>query len=127
VFVRRAAAIFSAHPAEVVRLRDRRPHAYRDILSHIGRGQFSGRRRRSVADIPPVYGWHREDNTTSSLLDNSVPAAIFALMANGTTPPRLLKSGWKHFPTHQAAVDALSDACVAWGRQKASLPPLEAP
>lgn len=106
-FLRHARRLFGTHPITSVSLRDRFP------IASIGTSH-SWTWTLDV-ETPPLGSRERR-----SQLENS---AIHPLIVEAATRAGigLLVT----FPTASAASKALSRACVAWGRERAGLPPLE--
>jgi uncharacterized protein (TIGR02996 family) len=96
-----AAALFAQAPVEEMRLSDREP----EDLSGYGFG-WAGH-KESIEDAP-----HR------------IPWTIWKLLSNSLDDSRL--PPWRFYPTHDAAVSALSAAYVGYGRSlvRPPLPPL---
>lgn len=93
--------LFAAHPVTDVRLNDREPLGIRGVPS--------------VAWLVDGFGPDR----------SMLPRELFHELGEGilgNDNSTMLMS----FPTRQAAMDALSRACVAWARDLVGLPPLPA-
>ena len=121
MFMGRAKELFSRHPITEVRLTDKRPWA----------GNFS-----SSDAAPNLFGWWRVTGANYSDVDEGDPDTPPApLMQEMTKDPRLIDSRGHAYDPHyklgsvlfhheKTAVEALSEACVTFGRQEAGLPPL---
>jgi uncharacterized protein (TIGR02996 family) len=103
-FLTHAAALFSAHPVEVVRLSNRQPHTGR-FHSDDGSGwEFQDRR---------FWLWdHQRPNSSAC---NHLPYDLYERLDRSVSP-------WhKQYLSEVDALAALSDACVAYGRHAAGL------
>jgi uncharacterized protein (TIGR02996 family) len=99
-FLAHAGALFAAHPVTAVRLTDREPHA---------------------AHVPGNFWWFRSLQQGPAVA--TIPDVLWESDSISRTVPHYRVS--RHFPTRAAALDALSAACVAYGRSLAGLPPLK--
>lgn len=106
-----AETLFKSHPITRMELTDRRPENDGDESTET---TFV----RWLTDRRPV-----EHQTTSSADERRIPLALARLM------PRSSRGGEYLFqyPNLEAAFDAISTACVAYGRRLAGLPPLPTP
>lgn len=102
-FLREAKELFGSLPLLRVRLTDRIPLT----LQHVGGDSWS-------------CAWR----ATKDPLSEGVPLRLFQLLADGQ--PQAWITPGRSYATKQAALMDLSAACVAYGRQQASLPPLPA-
>lgn len=118
-FMEHAKAIFSAEPVMEVRLVDR--------VAAIR----SGHSVNGEIPLPPPYGWAWQQNNRATAYWVGEGQTAIELIDEELY--KLLKGGdsripWPHiraYPTEQEANQALSDACVCYGRKLAGLPPLE--
>jgi hypothetical protein len=102
VFLAYAVAIFAAHPVTHVSLTDRSP------MLDAGR-----------------WGWHLPyDRTPMSEVSAILPAELFALLEGMLNPDDPAGDEFAYYAKAWLAWDALSRACVRYGRAKAGLPPL---
>jgi len=109
-FVEHAAALFSAHPVERVTLTDKRPC------------------RAGMTDMPE-WTWFVEDVASDPIdepIEARLPGCLFDMLdrRDAFSWSRPLVS-WVPYRTRQSALDALSRACVAYGRRLAGLPALD--
>jgi len=113
-FLAHAPTIFAAHPVTGVVLGDREPAQH--TIAH--------------PDGPPGnFGWWADPDDDRGVLDDhpeELPRDVWSLLI-GYRPHRGTATHWKWFPTRDAALSALSLACVAHGRQVAGLSPPPAP
>lgn len=104
-----ARALFSRHPIAKVVLSDKKPDLY----------HFSGVRRDERPN--PSFDWWDGEVFDADEPDN-IPNHLYLIMAR--QHPLLVKDDWIEFSARDAAIAALSDACVLWGRELAGLSPL---
>jgi uncharacterized protein (TIGR02996 family) len=97
-----AGEICRVHPVTRVRAALKSPH----------RSVFSNQ--------PPECRWMWIWN--ENWLPSSVPFAIHKLLK--VESPHCKGNDWSGYPTRDTAIDALSAACLAYGRREAGLPPL---
>jgi uncharacterized protein (TIGR02996 family) len=100
--------LFKGEPLTAVTLAGKRPQDY-----HNNAETFPGRGR--------LYGWYR-----GSFPDNdhlSLPAALWDRVK--AQPGCEVNGNWADFPSEAAAREALSRACVGFGREWAGLPALK--
>jgi hypothetical protein len=92
------AALFASHPVVNVRLTDRQP------LS------ISGSR---------LFSWINWSVDRRFQMPHQIPPELYALLPDSTEGTLIPVPGL--YPTDEAAMDALSNACVAFGRKEAHL------
>ncbi len=98
--------LFAAHPVTRVVLTDREPSAW----------EFPG--------TPAVFAWHRHPFAAGGFTDpDDLPFGLWDRVESASVESGRVEGGrWKRFATLAAALDALSAACVAYGRKLAGLP-----
>jgi uncharacterized protein (TIGR02996 family) len=101
-FLAHAAAVFACHPVERVTLANKEPAA---SLQH--RGWFR---------------WYTDSDEDESV----IPQGVYRKLI-GVYPEDLHgKSSQPYWKSRELALEALSDACVAWGREQAKSAPVRA-
>lgn len=113
-FQNHAAAVFAAHPVErvVVSNVEPRPHPV-DIDTDETDGWYLQRWDQELYPEP-----FRSQLLARGRESFRIPPELFQAIPRG---PRDVLSFNRWFPTRDAALDAFSHACVAWGRAQASL------
>lgn len=115
-FMQHAEAIFRAHPVTTAVLTDKRPWV----------GRYS-----ATDSAPNLWGWWRlpERGEAPDILPRALMERLIAdPRRDGPNPTAYrpdIDTGSVVFFHEQSALDALSGACVAYGRSLAQLPPLE--
>lgn len=115
-FMGHAESIFRAHPVVKVVLTDKRPWV----------GRYS-----ATDSAPNLWGWWRlpERGEAPDILPRALMERLIADPRRDGPNPNAYRpdidTGSVVFFHEQSALDALSGACVAYGRSLAQLPPLE--